>query len=314
MKLLARAASSALLLAVIALTGCQKPDQELLRAVGQGRGAVELAMQRGANIDARDGAGRTPLSHAAALGDAQVVAYLLKHGAKVDEADNDEATPLHWAARGGHGAAIALLLGAHAKVDPVAGLRKRTPLWDAAFSGSADAVNALLQAGADPNKADTFEQTPLHALALIDSARAAQIATMLLAGGARPEVRDARGFTPAHAAAASDNVGLLRVLVAENAQPVVTATTPSSETPLDIALHYQRDRAAEVLLQAGATLRAGARPPLHEAARTDSVERAAALLAMGADVTRRFDGRLPLEVARANNSQRVEQLLLSRKP
>jgi ankyrin repeat protein len=43
---------------------------------------VELLIAEGANVNARDGAGRTPLWYAKDEGNTEVVELLLKHGAK----------------------------------------------------------------------------------------------------------------------------------------------------------------------------------------------------------------------------------------
>jgi ankyrin repeat protein len=175
------------------------------------------------------------------------------------------------------------------------------------LAGSPDAVAALVAAGADAGKADSFEQTPLHLLASIDPPRAAIIAPLLR--GADPRRPDARGFGALHAAAAADNALAIRGLLASADAGALEGKTFSLETPLDIALRYGRDRAAEALLQAGAALRPEAWPPLHEAARTDAVERAALLVASGADTARRVRGKTALELARESGSDRVASLL-----
>jgi len=202
-------------------------------------------------------------------------------------------------------------------VDIETGPRKRTALHGAIFSGSPETVRAILRAGADANKADTFGETALHLLARAPLPQSADIARALLAGGADPRRTDARGFTVAHAAAAADDVPLLRAVLDGAAldganTDILTRTTPSGETPLEIALRYRRDRAAEILLQAGSNPReADPWPPLHASARMDNVARASALLASGADLTRVFDGKTALEVARDCGSRRVEALLAS---
>ena len=196
-------------------------------------------------------------------------------------------------------------------VDATAGPRLRTALHDAVLSGSVDAVSAVLRAGADVNKADAFGQTALHLLATKDPHTSAALLAVLMWSSADPSRADARGFTALHAAAATDHVPLVRALVLRT--PLVAAKTPGGETALDVALRYARDRGAEVLWKTGATpTREGAWPPLHEAARTDALERAAGLLASGADTQRRANGRTALEIAQEHGSARVEALLRDR--
>jgi ankyrin repeat protein len=253
---------------------------------------------------------------AASAGDVEIVSRLLAHGAKADARAPDGTLPIHLAARRGHDAAATVLAAAmtRSSIDLPAGPRRRTALHDAAQSGSLETVRVLLGGGADPNKTDSFGETPLHLLARVDPPRAATIATLLLQAGATPNVEDGRGFTPVHAAAVADDVPLLRSLLedADSRDELVSVRTPAGETALDVALRYGRDRAAEVLVENGATMRGDAWPPLHDAARMDSVARVAALLAMGADASRAFRGMTALDVARANGSSQAIALLRER--
>ncbi|MEM9251448.1 MAG: ankyrin repeat domain-containing protein [Planctomycetota bacterium] len=93
-----------------------------------------------------------PLHHAAALGDAAIVALLLEAGAHPDARtraatpDRARATALHFAAAGGHAAAVGLLLDADAEPN-VLDAHGTTPL---AASDSAEVIDRLHAAGADP--------------------------------------------------------------------------------------------------------------------------------------------------------------------
>ena len=77
---------------------------------------LDAELARGAQVDARDGDGRTPLHYAARLADISVVEALLERDADIDAIDYEGYTPLHVAAtnrKDGHrqdAAAIALLL------------------------------------------------------------------------------------------------------------------------------------------------------------------------------------------------------------
>jgi ankyrin repeat protein len=89
--------------------------------------------------------------------------------------------------------------------------------------------------------------------------------------------------------------------------------TPADETAVDVALRYGRDRAAEALLRSGAIPSdPNAWPPLHDAARTDAVDRVAILISDAADTGRTFRGKSPLEIAHAYASRHVEALLRER--
>jgi ankyrin repeat protein len=153
---------------------------------------VELLLLRGANPNVSDNTGGTPLHWAADRGTVDIARLLLAKGAKVDATMRSEKvvarpagriskggpgqTPLHIAARRGDNASLlALLLAAGA--DPnkatTGPARDRdfqtdlgtvppgtTPLHFASLIGDPDAVRALLDGGADPNRRDAEGKLP----------------------------------------------------------------------------------------------------------------------------------------------------------
>ena len=119
-------------------------------------GDVRACLQAGADPEARDENGWTPL-HVAA--NADIVAALLEAGADPKARDKDGDTPLHYAAYHGQPDAITALLEAGA--DPKArGEYGNTPLHWATGQGNVDAITALLEAGADLEARDKDGKTP----------------------------------------------------------------------------------------------------------------------------------------------------------
>ena len=105
--------------------------------------AVELFIERGANIEAKDKDGRSPLSHAKTL---EVARLLINAGANVNSEDKNGKSPLSWTA---NLETIQLLLdnGAKLEAEDDKGL---TALSWAAWEGVTAVVQLLLERGASP--------------------------------------------------------------------------------------------------------------------------------------------------------------------
>jgi hypothetical protein len=111
----------------------------------------------------REEEGYTLLHRAAACGSQQLVARLLKAGADRDAADADGATPLWFAAAGGH-AHLVPLLATPANINRPAGWDQRRPLL--AGLSSDGLVAALLDAGALVDMQDSANNSPVYRAAL----------------------------------------------------------------------------------------------------------------------------------------------------
>src|SRR4029077_14231067 len=98
-----------------------------------------VLIEHGAEVEALDWSGRTPLHWAAQFGRADVADLLIQAGAGVDRQEKVGATPLHWAEREGHHEIVRLLLARGAKPD-VKDQEGRTPLHFGAWRGRLEAV------------------------------------------------------------------------------------------------------------------------------------------------------------------------------
>jgi ankyrin repeat protein len=144
----------------------------------------------------------TPLQLAYVRGNYAVAQELEEWGGDV------ALTPFHLAAARNNVLAVRKFIARKTDVDCLGemgyvGLNRRTPLHWAAISGSTEAVDALLQAGADPNFQDARGRSPLHWAARLNKL---EVVRSLLRAGAEPNLADGEFMTPLVCAASALDV------------------------------------------------------------------------------------------------------------
>nr|WP_238542256.1 ankyrin repeat domain-containing protein [Sphingomonas sp. PAMC 26621] len=149
------------------------------------------------------------LHQAARLGRDDVIPALLQAGADVDARDVKGYTPLILASYNGQVSTTTVVLAAGATVDAGDGARGNTPLMGVAFKGYADIARLLLEAGADANQRNLAGQTALMNAVMFGHA---PIVEMLLAAGAETDVVDAAGNSLASIAAGQSNTAMLDLI------------------------------------------------------------------------------------------------------
>jgi uncharacterized protein len=122
------------------------------------------------------------------------------------------------------------------------------PLGLAVFFGHREAVETLLQAGADVNQVakNAMKVAPLHAAA---ASKQLEVAKRLLELGANANARQEAGFTPLHEVAANGQLEFARVLLAHGAE--VNARTDDGKTPLAFAIAAGQTEMAGLLREHG---------------------------------------------------------------
>ena len=150
---------------------------------------VTRLVARGADVNAVNQNGSTPLHWAAYRGHAAVVEFLIANGVGVETVNMDGDTALHWAADGGHVAVVEHLVAKGTDVNAVNkdGL---TPLHQAAASGHAAVVEFLVSNGADVNAVNKYGDTPLQLAAWFG--HAAIVEFLKQAKAAQPKTDDRR--------------------------------------------------------------------------------------------------------------------------
>ena len=150
--------------------------------------------------------------------DAAGVQLLLRHKARVDARDAGGRSALHEAAFAGHPGIAAALLDAGADVHARDG-EGRTPLLDSARNAALPALETLLQAQADPRACDGAGNNALH-LAVAAEAPSTALVKRLLELGVDAQAQDAEGRSAVDVAAAAGRWTLVAALDPQRALPV----------------------------------------------------------------------------------------------
>ncbi|XP_014679678.1 PREDICTED: putative ankyrin repeat protein RF_0381 [Priapulus caudatus] len=266
------------------VTETENGKTPLMEAAWEGKEAVvQMLLSHGADANAANSYGETSLHHAARSGQLDIVRLLLEAGADPNVAATDiRVTPLMWAAWEGAEAVVRMLLshGADANAANCCG---QTSLRHAAHYGQLDTMLLLLEAGADPNVAETENgKTPL-----MEAARKGKeaVVQMLLSHGADANAADSYGETSLHHAAHYGQLHIMLLLLEAGADPNV-AETQSGKTPLMKVMRECEEAAVQMLLSHGANANAAdshGETSLHHAAYLGQLDIVRLLLEAGAD-------------------------------
>ncbi|KAG9943476.1 hypothetical protein KCU85_g8660, partial [Aureobasidium melanogenum] len=276
---------------------------------------VELLLEKGCDVNARNGHGCTPLHTYLSLkrGKENVVRLLLSRGADINVQDNDGDTVLNCLADCPHASETMLELLLENKVNvSLANLDGMTPLHKLARSGFATHCRILLKAGARTTAKDKHDRQPIQYAARTNEATI----RVLLDFRADVNVTGSDWPSPIVYASSEANLQVLRLLLAGGAD----AKSEDPGNPGWTALHAACKRSdpdpafAEELIKHGAVVNAITKMsktmPLHNAVSSAAVVEL--LLKAGALVdSQDSDGKTPLILACENvNSARVVELLI----
>jgi ankyrin repeat protein len=310
--------------------------------------AAKILLAAKADMEARNNEGNTPLHEAARSGSDKVVSLLLDSGASVEAANHNNTTPLFFAVANGRAEATRVLL-AH-KADPNcksalpngsfsypvelaagsknseilkllldAGAKPESspndpyrPLFIAIANNAVDAVQLLLQHGADPNHpGGNNALPPLHTV-LIDG-RDKRMAPLLLDKGADPSAKDREGFAPLFR---TTDPEMGRLLIEHKA--AVNARDKYGNTPLLRAANSTATNFLAFLVEAGAKTdlqETNGNTALHYAAYNGGPESVAILLEHKANPNvQNSQGFTPLDIAKAGQNGWMPDSMLAPKP
>jgi ankyrin repeat protein len=183
------------------------PPISLYQAAGEGD------LEQGADIEAQDDQGMTPLHYAAWNGKLEVAKYLIEKGVNKEAQDESGYTPFH----------------------------------HAAWNGKLEVVKYLVEKGANKEAQDKFGNTPLH---LAVEGEKLEVVECLIEKGANKEAQDKFGNTPLHLAAGEGDLEIVKYLVEKGAN--IEAKDNKGDTPLHRAAWYGYLKVVEYLVDNGA--------------------------------------------------------------
>ncbi|KAJ5757745.1 uncharacterized protein N7511_006439 [Penicillium nucicola] len=208
---------------------------------------VTALLTKGANTNATNSSGHTPLMAAASYGHEQIVRVLLEFGANPETQSTTGETALGAAAARGFEQITRILIASGANPNTGQGNGK-TALSQAAAFGQDRIVALLLDCGAEINALNVLGRT---ALALAAANGNIRVARVLLDRGADVGGMGGTWQSPLLEAVRRDYVEIVVLLMARGANPGVVGVFQSHETALACAVRLNRVRILGVFRRYG---------------------------------------------------------------
>lgn len=229
-------------------------DRQLLEAAFAGDFQKTVSsLSEGANVNATDQRGWTPLIHAAKAGHVDIALELIAKGADIERRTTTEAgsSVLCFATEGRKFQILTALLKRGADINGKS-RNGMTPLAFAAQSGYTDVAHYLITNGADvnlfgPRDENGKVRSPLMCAAIKGSI---EMMRLLLAAGATVDGTNAGGDTALMMAAKRDRAAVLKFLIKNKAN--VNARGTHGHTAFIYAAYNGQVENLKVLLEAGA--------------------------------------------------------------
>jgi ankyrin repeat protein len=191
---------------------------------------IPLIVRRGANLEAANATGETPLFTAVKSNSPSTIQVLLSEGASIYSRDTLGNSLLHAAVRWNSAKSAEKLIDSGAEIN-VHALNGKTPLHDAVRLGIIEIEPILTSHGADLEARDAEGNTPFMEAVMAGFPRTVE---RLKALGSDPSIRNNRGNTPLHIAVAMERSDLITPLLKWNTS--IHARNALGKTPFQAAL------------------------------------------------------------------------------
>jgi ankyrin repeat protein len=275
-------------------------------------GHIPYIVQQGADLEAKNAAGETPLFVAVKYTaernppGGSTIKTLVSAGASLNSRDNLGNSALHAAVRWNNREAAVELITAGIDINARA-LNGKTPLHDAVRLGIADIEILLVNQGADIEIRDTAGNTPFMESVIAGNASSAERLADL---GADPNTRNSQGDTPLHLAVSAGQTDMVNLLLSWGTP--IHARNSQGRSPYELALILSPDLVSTLLtkdrIQASDDNGAS---PLHIAVREKaSPSTVRIIISQGARLSPvDSDGRCPLRLAVDQESWELAKIL-----
>ncbi|EAX88961.1 hypothetical protein TVAG_054010 [Trichomonas vaginalis G3] len=192
---------------------------------------VEFLLLLGADIDAGNINGKTPLILAMKNRYFDIAKYLVEHGANVNAVDNNGDDAINLAIDYNHIDLLKLFIS-HGNIN---GSPKKIPLHNAISRCNEELTEFLISMGANVNEKDIYGKTALHLAALQSNI---ELAEFLISNGANIHLRDSDSRNTLYYALSSDNctIELIEFLISKG------ANVNSKDFLGKDALHYAMEK------------------------------------------------------------------------
>jgi ankyrin repeat protein len=267
-----------------------------VKYAGEGNSAdstIKALVSAGASLNSRDNLGNSLLHAAVRWNSREAAQTLINTGLDVNARALNGKTPLHDAVRLGIADIETLLVNRGADIE-IRDAEGNTPFIEAVNSGNINSARRLVNSGADPNTRNSQGDTPLH---MAVSGGQTDMVNLLLSWGAPIHARNSQGRSPYETALAISPALVSTLLTKDRIQ----AADDNGASPLHIAIREGAPLSTiRIIIAQGARLSpvdSEGRCPLRLAVDQESWELAKILADAGADpFTIAGDGKTPGEL------------------
>ncbi len=269
------------------------------------RTAGEMLLSRGADVFTNNTENYSPLKLAMIKG-GEVQDWIFTSDV-IKARDGIGNTPLHYAAEWKLDSAVQALIEKSADIN-AQNSTGESPLFSAVKADSPSTIYLLIAKGADQNIRDYLGNTALHACIRWNAKDAAM---MLIRNGADPNAQNVSGKTPLHEAAKTSKVPLITLLLNNNAD--INAADITGRTVLMDAIQSENIELVELLIQNKANVfiqEMYGRNAYHEAVETGNSALISIIKKAGGQATFRDSyGRSPLSLALNHGGEIIQTVL-----